>query len=81
MIPLEARIVAVADVFDALLSARPYKPAWSEREAVEEIQRLAGAQFDPAVVASFLSALPELLEIRARHADTPPCDERLVGRR
>jgi putative two-component system response regulator len=68
-ISLEARIVAVADVFDALLAERPYKKPWPEHEAIAEIQRLAAKQFDPAVVESFLSALPELREIRARYRD------------
>ncbi|GIU95531.1 MAG: hypothetical protein KatS3mg012_1988 [Gaiellaceae bacterium] len=52
-IPLCARIVAVADVFDALTHARPYKPAWSVEEAVAEIRRLSGRQFDPRVVDAF----------------------------
>lgn len=68
-ISLEARIVAVADVFDALLAERPYKKAWPEHEAIAEIERLAGRQFDPSVVESFLSVLPELREIRARYRD------------
>lgn len=68
-IALEARIVAVADVFDALLSERPYKQPWSEADTIAEIQRLAGRQFDPAIVESFMVALPELLEIRARYRD------------
>ncbi len=53
-IPLEARIVAVADVFDALVSRRPYKQAWPVPKAVAEIERQAGTQFDPAVVKAFL---------------------------
>jgi response regulator RpfG family c-di-GMP phosphodiesterase len=53
-IPLSGRIVAVADVFDALSHARPYKRAWPPEDARAEIERLAGAQFDPAVVEAFL---------------------------
>ncbi len=53
-IPLPARIVAVADVFDALTHVRPYKVAWSVQDAAEEIARQSGTQFDPQVVAAFL---------------------------
>ncbi len=53
-IPALARIFAVADVYDALLSERPYKAAWSRQEAVDEIRRQVGYQLDPAVVAAFL---------------------------
>jgi putative nucleotidyltransferase with HDIG domain len=52
-IPLCGRIVAVADVFDALTRLRPYKPAWPVADAVAEILRLRGRQFDPAVVDAF----------------------------
>lgn len=53
-IPIEGRILAVADVFDALTHERPYKKAWSIPDATEEIRRQAGQQFDPQVVDSFL---------------------------
>jgi response regulator RpfG family c-di-GMP phosphodiesterase len=53
-IPLIGRIVAVIDVFDALTSKRPYKEAWDIDNAVQEIERCSGSQFDPTVVASFL---------------------------
>jgi putative two-component system response regulator len=52
-IPLEGRIVAVADVFDALTHRRPYKEAWPIEEALAEIKRQSGAQFDPTVVEAF----------------------------
>ncbi len=52
-IPIAGRIVAVADVYDALTSDRPYKPAWSSDAAVEEIKLNSGTQFDPQVVAAF----------------------------
>jgi putative two-component system response regulator len=52
-IPLAGRIVALADVFDALTHARPYKSAWTVSDAVEEIQRGGGAQFDPELVDAF----------------------------
>lgn len=54
MIPLVGRIVAVADVFDALTSERPYKRAWSTEEALTEIQQQSGRQFDPDIVEAFL---------------------------
>jgi HD-GYP domain-containing protein (c-di-GMP phosphodiesterase class II) len=52
-IPLGARIVAVCDAFHAMTSDRPYRPALSVREALDELQRCAGAQFDPRVVNAF----------------------------
>jgi HD-GYP domain-containing protein (c-di-GMP phosphodiesterase class II) len=52
-IPLQVRILSVADVFDALTSDRPYRQAMSVAEATEMIEREAGRQFDPAVVAAF----------------------------
>jgi HD-GYP domain-containing protein (c-di-GMP phosphodiesterase class II) len=60
-IPLTGRITAVADVFDALTHARPYKRAWPVEEAVEEIARQSGAQFDPEVAAAFASLDHEAL--------------------
>ncbi|WP_051304111.1 tetratricopeptide repeat protein [Calidithermus chliarophilus] len=56
-IPLSARIVAVADVLDALLNERPYKPAWPLERAVEELERQGGRQFDPAVVRACLEVI------------------------
>ncbi len=53
-IPLAARITAVADVFDALVSKRCYKPSWTQDDAVAEIQKSAGTHFDPEVVDAFL---------------------------
>ncbi len=60
-IPLEGRIVAIADVFDALTSQRPYKQAWTVENAFEEIRAGAGTHFDPALVALFERILPECL--------------------
>jgi putative two-component system response regulator len=68
-IPQAGRIVAVADVFDALTSSRPYKKAWPLEQAIALIRDGAGSHFDPEVVAHFLAALPEILEIRARNLD------------
>lgn len=59
-IPMSGRIVAVADTFDALTHARPYKKAWSVEAALEEIRRDAGHSFDPAVVAAFENAAATL---------------------
>ncbi len=55
-IPLAARIFAVVDVWDALLSDRPYRPAWSKSKALTYIQSLAGTHFDPKVVSVFLGS-------------------------
>ena len=54
-IPLVGRIVAVADVFDALTHDRPYKPAWPMTQGIARIKRAAGSQFDPRVVDAFLA--------------------------
>lgn len=59
-IPLVGRIVAVADVFDALTHDRPYKPAWPVERAIAEIGSGAGSQFDPRVVTAFLALREEL---------------------
>jgi len=53
-IPLAARIVAVADVYDALISERPYKRAWPPEEAIAEIRKMSGGHFDPAIVKAFV---------------------------
>ena len=53
-IPISARIVAVADVFDALTNSRPYKQPWSLEDTCKEIQSLSGSQFDPQIVEAFL---------------------------
>jgi putative two-component system response regulator len=71
-IPLVARIVTVCDVFDALTSVRPYKPAWSIEDACGFLRENAGRQFDPALVELFLTNLPEFLAIRERFLDPDP---------
>lgn len=63
-IPLSGRIVALADVFDALLSQRPYKKAWAVDEAVAFIKENRASKFDPHLLDLFLELLPEILGIR-----------------
>jgi putative two-component system response regulator len=67
-IPFEARLTAVADVYDALISPRPYKEGWKHEMAVAEIQRLSGTHFDPAVVDAFLRIveIPQVVANRSR---------------
>jgi putative two-component system response regulator len=64
VIPISARIVALADVFDALSMKRPYKDAWPIAQVVESIQACSGSHFDPKLVAIFLTILPQLIEIQ-----------------
>jgi putative two-component system response regulator len=66
-IPLSGRIVALADVFDALTTVRPYKPAWLVEQAVEQIVADSGTHFDPDVVRAFTSSLERLLAIKAHY--------------
>jgi putative two-component system response regulator len=70
-IPLAARIISVADVYDALISQRAYKPAWSKDRVLQEMKQGRGTKFDPAVLDVFIEhiadmVLPaDLLELRA----------------
>jgi CHASE2 domain-containing sensor protein len=59
-IPLSGRICAVCDVFDALLSGRPYKKPWPLEDALEEMRRERGRQFDPAVIDAFLAVIGDV---------------------
>ncbi|MDN3630890.1 response regulator [Vibrio lentus] len=70
-IPLSARIVAIADVFDALTSERPYKEAWPIQKAIELIQEQAGHHFDPNLVPIFIIKLDEMLAIKDSFSDEP----------
>jgi HD-GYP domain-containing protein (c-di-GMP phosphodiesterase class II) len=65
-IPLSARISAIADVYDALTSVRPYKEAWSHERAMEEILGQAGGQFDPVLAQIFSDLAGEFIEVRRR---------------
>ncbi len=69
-IPIEGRIAAVADVFDALTSERPYKKAWPLEDAVALLERGRGAHFDPELVDLFLGSMDEVLEIKDEFKDT-----------
>ncbi|MEE0998422.1 MAG: HD domain-containing protein [Treponemataceae bacterium] len=64
-IPLSARIVTIADVFDALSSSRVYKKAWTEEEVYEELKNQSGKQFDPELIEIFFEVLPQIKAIQA----------------
>ena len=68
-IPVEGRIAAVADVFDALTSERPYKTAWSVEDAINLLIKEKGQHFDAEIVDLFLENIPEILEIKSRFAE------------
>ncbi|CUB04685.1 response regulator [Marinomonas fungiae] len=68
-IPLEGRIAAIADVFDALTSERPYKAAWPVEEAVNLLQQESGKHFDPDLVGLFVQELPKILDIKHQFAE------------
>ncbi|MCF8036090.1 MAG: hypothetical protein K9K62_04380 [Desulfobacteraceae bacterium] len=63
-IPLPARVTAVADVFDVLLSWRPYKKPTTEKKAVEIIGQNRGVEFDPSVVDVFITNIDNVIKIR-----------------
>jgi putative two-component system response regulator len=73
-IPLTGRITAVADVFDALTSARPYKQAWSFDKAFAYLLEQRGRHFDPALVDLFVARLPEVEEISRRWSEAAEAD-------
>ncbi len=64
LIPLEARIIAVADIFDALTSTRPYKEAWSNEQAIQELKRLAGESLDQDCVRALIENMDEVEQIQ-----------------
>ena len=67
-IPIEARIAAICDVFDALTSARPYKQAWPLEQALSLIKEQAGHHFDPKLVKVFLGIVPDVVALRDKFA-------------
>lgn len=68
-IPLEGRIVSIADVYDALTSVRPYKRAWSSPEAIDYMQAQSGVSFDPRLLQLFLGMISQIEAIRSAYAD------------
>ena len=68
-IPISGRIVALADVYDALISKRVYKDAWDEEEVLAYLKQQAGTQFDPDVVEAFLSIYDVIRAIRDKYAE------------
>ena len=68
-IPVSARIAALADVFDALTSPRPYKQAWSVERAIRLIQEQSGRHFDPVLVELFMQKLPDIVQLRERYVE------------
>ena len=74
-IPLAGRIVAVADVYDALSCKRVYKEAWDSSDVYKEIHSLAGTKFDPEVVEAFFDILARIEEIRSRYPDAEKAPE------
>ncbi len=82
-IPLEVRVVTVADSFDAMTSVRPYRPALSVQKALQELEEGKRVQFDPRAVAAFLTAFPDkgalpvsAPEVRPLHLPAPPAELR-----
>jgi len=68
-IPIYGRVVAIADVYDALRSKRVYKEAWAEEDVLHEMQRLSGSKFDPDLVDVFFDSLDVIRSITARYPD------------
>jgi len=64
------RVVAIADVYDALLSKRAYKKAWKEEDAIDEIKKLSGKKFDPDVVEAFFDSINSIRSISRRYPDS-----------
>jgi response regulator RpfG family c-di-GMP phosphodiesterase len=79
-IPLEGRVVAIADVFDAITSARVYRPAMTMKDALATIERGSGSAFDPALIELFFGSVSEFIDIRDQHPDVdgPPTRIRVL---
>ncbi len=78
-IPLFARICALVDVFDALLSERPYKQPWSLQKALALLKEGAGSHFDPQVVDSFIKNLPKIIDIQQCYSNNSRTDVEVVS--
>jgi len=68
-IPLEGRVVAVCDVFDALTTVRPYKAAWTVEAALDYMAENSGRHFEPVLVKKFNEILPDILAIKERYEE------------
>jgi HD-GYP domain-containing protein (c-di-GMP phosphodiesterase class II) len=68
-IPLGGRIVAIADVFDALSSKRVYKDPWSEKDVLDEMRKLAGSKFDPELIEIFFEILPNIKQTQNQYPE------------
>ena len=68
-IPIEGRIAAICDVFDALTSTRPYKEAWPLEKAISFLKDNAGSHFDPSLVQQFIEIIPDVTSLRVEHPD------------
>jgi len=68
-IPIVARVVAVADVFDALISERPYKRAWTVEEGIDHVKSQRGKHFDPRCVDAFFADMAKVEDIRSTFKD------------
>lgn len=77
-IPVEARIVALADVFDTLIRNRPYRKAWTKEDALTEIEKQKGLHFDPKLVDAFFYILPQIDEVVESFKDSDPFPEKQV---
>ena len=79
-IPLEGRITAVADVFDALMSDRVYRPALTLEKTLKLLREGRGTQFDARVLDVFLDSLPAVLAVRENYSDDPASSAPRVAR-